>query len=141
MARGYGQAVVNGKVRQVHRVLYQHFKGPISDDLPLDHLCHTRDLNCPGGECAHRACVNPNDLEPVTHQENMRRGVRARKTHCRKNHPYEGENLYVDKHGKRHCKECRRGNVRRHYARSDGAAYMRDYRAKRKAADETEEAK
>ena len=28
------------------------------------------------------------------------------KTHCRRGHPYSGENLYTDPSGKRHCKKC-----------------------------------
>lgn len=32
----------------------------------------------------------------------------ARKTHCKRGHPYEGENLYLYDNGlRRHCRRCR----------------------------------
>lgn len=37
-------------------------------------------------------------------------------THCRLGHPYSGENLYTDKKGKRHCKECNRIAKRKYRA-------------------------
>lgn len=42
---------------------------------------------------------------------------RAVKTHCPKDHPYDGENLYIDSRGHRQCRECRREAVRRQQAR------------------------
>lgn len=50
---------------------------PIPDDLQIDHLCHTDDPGCLGGnDCPHRRCVNPAHLEPVTPQGNSLRGTR-----------------------------------------------------------------
>lgn len=39
----------------------------------------------------------------------VRNGVHpyARKTHCPKGHPYEGDNLYVTANGNRKCRACR----------------------------------
>lgn len=63
---------------RAHRVAYELTVDPIPDGLQLDHLCHTNDPDCPGGpDCVHRACTNPAHLEPVTNEENGRRGVRA----------------------------------------------------------------
>src|ERR1019366_9702648 len=44
------------------RYSYERFVGPIPKGLHLDHLCR------------NRGCVNPEHLEPVTCQENIRRG-------------------------------------------------------------------
>lgn len=58
---GYGQISVGGRQQRVHRVAYELAKGPIPEGLEIDHLCRVRD------------CINPDHLEAVTHQENIRR--------------------------------------------------------------------
>jgi len=65
---GYAQTFVGGKNRGAHRVFYEHFRGPISKGLHIDHLCR------------NRACVNPDHMEPVTTSENTRRGDRTKLT-------------------------------------------------------------
>lgn len=50
-----------------HRVSYESLVGPIPDGLELDHLCR------------NRKCVRPEHLEPVTHDENYRRAIEARR--------------------------------------------------------------
>jgi hypothetical protein len=122
---GYAIADIGGKTTQVHRAMYEHHRGPIPDGLTLDHLCRVR------------RCVNPAHLEPVTGQENTLRGVgptaeNAVKTHCPKGHSYEGLNLYIDKSGRRHCRECRRARSRNWWA-SNGTDYARARRARQKA--------
>lgn len=74
--RGYGM-FRDGKMRSAHRWAYESFIGPIPNGLQLDHLCHTDDHSCLGGdECPHRRCVNPAHLEPVTARGNSLRGTR-----------------------------------------------------------------
>lgn len=103
---GYGSIHIGTKTKRAHRVMYELVKGPVPDGKPLDHLCRVR------------SCINPNHLEPVTHQENARRGIggettRRRmkaKTHCPKGHPYEGYNIIwinngIVKNG-RGCRIC-----------------------------------
>ena len=63
---GYGNFRYAGKWRNAHRMGYTLYRETIPEGLDLDHLCRVRH------------CVNPAHLEPVTHQENMRRGVEAR---------------------------------------------------------------
>ena len=114
---GYGKVTIKepGFSAVVHRVSYQLLVGPIPDELFLDHLCHTYDKTCHEGiDCPHRRCVNPSHLEPVTNAENSRR-VGGRKTHCPQGHPYSGENLRLDKHGRPRCHACILASQRRSY--------------------------
>ena len=117
---GYGSIRIGGKrgrMLRVHRVAFEHFIGPIPSGMEIDHKCRVR------------CCVNPDHLEPVTHQENCCRAAAAgtygtnnkRKTHCPRGHPYEGDNLYLAPNGNRQCVTCR-------------AQYMRQYFINRRAA-------
>ncbi len=80
---GYGRLWENteNRLRAAHRISYEFFIGPVPDGLVLDHLCRVR------------CCVNPAHLEPVTNEENIRRGQAGSnmsgKTHCRQGHPYD----------------------------------------------------
>lgn len=58
---GYGHINVGGRFVGVHRLAYTLHVGPIPEDLEIDHLCFVRN------------CVNPEHLEAVTHEENLRR--------------------------------------------------------------------
>jgi hypothetical protein len=95
---GYGRFQLDRSSRVAHRVGYEIYVGPISEGLELDHLCRVRH------------CVNPEHLEAVTHDENLRRGeigtYNAVKTHCKRGHALTGGNLYP-KDGRRHCRACR----------------------------------
>ena len=72
--QGYGRYHYAGKKRFAHRVAYTWLNGGIPGGLDLDHLCH------------NRSCVNPDHLDPVTHQENQ---YRSRKGYCSKGHKKE----------------------------------------------------
>lgn len=107
---GYGQFRLDGQMRYAHVVSYAWDRGPKPSGLDLDHLCR------------NRSCVNPAHLEPVTHQENCRRGdvgklVGARKlakTHCPKGHSYA--DAYTSS-GHRICRSCARDKSRAQKAR------------------------
>lgn len=98
---GYGMfTVVGSRTKHVkvmaHRWAYEQQVGPIPAGYDIDHLCRTR------------ACVNPDHLEPVTRQENIRRAC-AVKTHCPAGHEYTEENTYI-RPGTCHrrCRTCSR---------------------------------
>ena len=114
-----------------HRVSYELLVGPIPEGMELDHLCRVP------------ACVRPDHLEPVTHTENVLRGigasaVNARKDHCKRGHPFDAENtLHVS--GTRRCRTCadapRRVKVRApHVSKTSGrAAWISHLTAARRA--------
>ncbi len=85
-----------------HRYSYELIRGPVPPGMELDHLC--RDTRC----------INPDHLEAVTHQKNTERGEAGTykrttsKTYCIHGHQYSEENTYINKHGFRSCKACRK---------------------------------
>lgn len=122
--QGYGTLSVNGRTTLAHRHYYETHVGPIPDGLVIDHLC-----------CV-RPCVNPEHLEAVTQEENMRR---SRKETCRRGHPMSGDNLLVlnRRHGERICRTCKREDQRaRYHALSPEEKRARNAKYKKaKAAD------
>jgi hypothetical protein len=105
-AKGYG---ISGKgdgrySKYAHRRSWQMTRGEVPEGLELDHLCR------------NPSCVNPDHLEPVTHQVNVARGLHGReRTHCPHGHPYDEANSYVYK-GRTHCRACNREASRRYNA-------------------------
>jgi hypothetical protein len=108
---GYGNFWYNKKYLRAHRFSYEYFREPIPNGLQIDHLCRVRN------------CVNPYHLEPVTTQENTKRGESGKwqreKTHCKQGHEYNEENIIWlnDKNGEkryRGCRLCRQKSVRKH---------------------------
>lgn len=60
--KGYGRFRAMRVHYGAHKFSWELVNGPVPKGLELDHLCRTP------------ACCNPAHLEPVTHEENTRRG-------------------------------------------------------------------
>ncbi|MEV0115551.1 HNH endonuclease signature motif containing protein [Streptomyces sp. NPDC050844] len=107
---GYGQVTVGGRKFNAHRFAYEALRGPIPDGLVIDHLCR------------NRRCVNPDHLEPVTHQTNALRGIgptarNAKATHCVRGHDFDAANTYITPNGARQCRACHAAHARARYSR------------------------
>lgn len=105
--KGYGQVTLPGGGRHAmtHRIVYEHFFGPIPAGLCIDHV-RSRG-------CRFRTCCEPSHLEVVTQRENILRGdanaaKNVLKTHCLNGHALTPENLtnYSVKRGRRNCRIC-----------------------------------
>ena len=105
LTKGYGQLsspFKGGVPYKAYRLSYEWAKGPIPEELEIDHLCRTH------------ACVNPDHLEAVTHRVNMQRGevgyvaagIQRAKTHCPQGHPYDMFNTEIRPEGWRACRAC-----------------------------------
>jgi len=104
--KGYGLISINGRKQSVHRVLYELLKTKIPKGMVTDHLCR------------NHSCVNPNHIEIVTNKENTLRGngspaKNARKTKCIRGHNLSGDNLYINKHKKRICRQCNKERMKK----------------------------
>jgi hypothetical protein len=103
---GYAEATLGGKRYMVHRFVYEALTGlPVPKGFDICHSCH------------NRACLNPYHIRSDTHQANLMDASRAKrlngqgKTHCKRGHPLEGDNLspYTPF---RSCVICGRGRYR-----------------------------
>lgn len=92
---GYGQVWRGQRPSYAHRVVYEAERGPVPDGMVLDHVCR------------RRRCVNPEHLEPMTQDENLRRrpwGRRVKQTHCA--HGHSMSDCMVTPEGGRLCRAC-----------------------------------
>ena len=128
---GYAQVRFGNRWSMVHRVIWEHYRGPIPADLQIDHTC------------AVRACCNVEHLRTVSARENTLANTcnsmgaqNSRKTEC----PTCGGPFSFWPNGHRYCKPCLRRwqseYQRKYRARPEwkavNTANVRKYRAKRK---------
>lgn len=136
-SKGYGLTAAAreapNKPAYVHRLVFTRLVGPIAEGMELDHLCRTR------------ACANPAHLDPVTHRENVLRSptapaaINARKTHCKRGHPF-GQPYEPGK--RRSCGTCIKA-YRRTYKRvstPEWRAYRLEWNRAKRARLRAEEA-
>lgn len=111
---GYGRWVRDGH-RLAHRTVYAALAGDPGEDL--GHACHDSDPSCPGGDgCAHRRCVNPEHLKPMSRADNsLAASLAQRAGVCRNGHKLDEvgwrQPPAMLRRGARECRECR--NARR----------------------------
>lgn len=93
---GYGHVWFNKQSWVVHRLVYTLLVGDIPIGLELDHTCLVT------------FCVRYDHLDPVNHQENMRRASLVR-IKCGRGHLFTPDNTYIEPTmGWKICKKCKR---------------------------------
>jgi hypothetical protein len=109
--RGYGRITDDTGWRDMaHRLSYKLNVGEIPRGLVIHHKCY------------NTRCVNPEHLEPTTHNDNIvTKGksnaayLNSIKTHCNQGHEFTQENTYyhTNKWGKKNrtCKTCHKKRV------------------------------
>lgn len=90
---GYGEVRIKSQCFFTHRLGWVATGHLIPEGEQLDHLCR----NSP--------CWSPAHLEPVTNQENTKRGLRGQ---FRCDHNPTGVDIYYSKDGRRRCAICNR---------------------------------
>lgn len=102
---GYGRVRFDNVEYRAHVFIYLIIFGVLDVGLVLGHQCHDTAVlrgECYGGiSCAHRRCVNPTHLVPMTQRENMKR---AAKVICRKC----GAERVAQTNGRFRCRTCRK---------------------------------
>jgi hypothetical protein len=102
---GYGQFRVEGRIWPAHRWGYHHFVKPVPDHLTIDHV--------KAWGCTIRHCTNfLAHMEVVPGDVNVIRGngvcaINARKTHCKRGHPFSPSNTLIRTDGSRYCRTCK----------------------------------
>ncbi len=105
---GHGTFYAGGNSRLAHRIAYELFVGPLSNETDLHHRCE------------NPTCVNPAHLDPLDSAEHRRlHATRPFGGTCSKGHPWIEENLYRYKRrdgtNVRMCKTCQREASSRRY--------------------------
>ena len=100
LGKNYGSIRFEAKTYSTHRFFYEKLKNPIPRGLVLDHLCR------------NEVCCNPNHLEPVTDEVNIRRGMgicvkNSKKKFCKWGHEFTEENIYHYRKGNGPARGCR----------------------------------
>jgi hypothetical protein len=119
--KGRGQFWINGRLVRAPRVAWSLHH---NQTFPPDKLaCHT---------CDNPNCVNPAHIFVGSMSENIADAVRKgrhkanpeysgwqkHKTHCKRGHPLDGDNLYLQSNGKgRGCRICQRMHNENYRAR------------------------
>lgn len=119
-SKGYGVFVFQGKRCLTHRLIYS-----------IAH--HDPGANFVLHRCDNPACCNPNHLFEGDQFANMQdMAAKGRwqknhhglnKTHCVRGHPLFGENVRLNKHGRRVCRACMSIHYRK-WSESVGGRYQ-----------------
>jgi hypothetical protein len=126
--RGYANIYYKGKVWSGHKLTCYLLGKEIPDGKRGDHQCHDPTVCNLGDKCPHRACINPDHIEPATDKENYARSNRLfnqkTQTHCKRSHEYTPENTYIRPDGRRGCRKCKNDLMRRIREKRNGTVSL-----------------
>jgi len=106
VSTGYGSVCFAGYNWLAHRLIWTLQRGPVPQDLTIDHLCK------------NKTCLNIDHMEIVTFAENSRRKnnnltgltkvrqIKRDPVHCSRGHEYGPQDF--NRNGWRSCKRCDR---------------------------------
>ena len=112
----YGSVRWQGRNQMVHRVIWEHFRGPIPEGLQIDHTCGVK------------LCCNVNHLRIVTARENSLAATSnnmAARNHRRVKCPLCGGPYSARANGVRFCKPCHHRNQMAYQRRMRAAKRIR----------------
>ena len=110
LTRGRPIFQAEGKTHNAYVWLWeQTMERPVREDHELHHTC------------GQASCVSPMHLQELSHAEHTAahggaRGdaiARRQVTHCARGHAFSDTNTWVEKNGRRHCRQCRAAAGRR----------------------------
>lgn len=124
---GYGVMSAGGGLKLVHRLAWEAWMWPLADGQVIDHFRLNRG---PMQAPCSRLCFNPLHLEPVTEQENSRRGLW--RSECPQGHTLDNDNVRSYKNYRR-CRQCDNAWHREYHNRNKARinARMRELKANR----------
>jgi hypothetical protein len=100
----YPHRRVGGKLRKLHRVIYEEAHGPIPEGYRVHH------------KCEETRCVRLDHLIALPPSDHM---LEHRPWRCKNGHVYDEANTHIDKKGHIRCRTCERER-QREYARLRG---------------------
>lgn len=98
---GYGRIWVNNKWVLTHRLAWELMNGPIPDGLCVLHHCDNPPC-CNAEKCLFLGTRADNNAD----REAKGRNYWSNITHCKRGHPFDETNTYVDPRGRRGCRKC-----------------------------------
>ena len=105
-SKGYGVIGVDYKTVLTHRLAWTLTNGPIPEGMKVLHHCDNPSC-CNVGKCLFLGTMADNTADMVA----KGRCHNKSKTHCVNDHPYDEANTYVDSHGWRQCRICKRARA------------------------------